>query len=62
MASTLDNKRRAQERQTKEHLAMNSKGRDEDPKPHLGYHPEAGLEQEWRTFVAALHVGGHSGQ
>ena len=42
----LATKRQAQERQTKEHLAMNGKGRDEDPKPHLGYHPEAGLEQK----------------
>jgi len=32
-------------RQTKEHLATNGRGRDEDPTPHLGYHPEAGQEQ-----------------
>jgi len=42
----LGTKRQAHERQTKEHLAINGKGRDEDPKPHLGYHPEADLEQK----------------
>ena len=33
------------ERQTHEHLVPNSRGRDEDPKPQLVYHTEAGPEQ-----------------
>ena len=45
-STTLDTTRQAQERQTKEHLATSSRGRDEDPKPQLQrYHPEARPEQ-----------------
>lgn len=56
--TSLDTRRQAQERQTKECLETNGGGRDEDTKPCLGYHPDAGPGQEWGSFVTALHASG----
>ena len=59
----LDTRRQTQERQTKEHLASNSRERerDENPKAHLGYHPEAGPEQTGVEDLRAFMPEGIAG-
>ena len=61
--SALDSKGKAEEWSTKDNLAKASGSGNEDHEPHLGYHPDAGLDRQgWRSFVAALDASWRDGQ